>query len=845
YGTGAGVSTLDILEAGNIQSNLQSYMGGGSTVSEASVTGEAVSLDTSSTRIWLNTSLNTAKATLTKSDLPTVLADYTFSGNVEAKMTSTIKMGAGNPDGVTEASPENGGVVIFYNMPKSSSDPVVGLSLGSTAATNAILYNASATFKATNFTHADSEGENIQLFGRDFVISTATSTTELVLFSSAVEVALSVGGDAPTASTTATIGGTDYTVTLVTGSDTTATVSVGGEQKEITEGSSKKVGGIDVAVKSVTESEALNTIDATLLVGSEKITFTNGAAVTKGSDDDPVDGTTGYITGGTGAATSLTVAVYRASSSDDVLAAGESFVDPVFGSFKLDFVGLSSGFDDAGRDLITVENSGEDTMSITMTDSDSNEKSFDFAHNESGQWRLGDDGNYTLRVQEMANVTEDEYLILGNEDYGHLVQVTQIYNTTTGTNSVTGDKVTVQDVFSGESYSTVFSTTEGSGTLTIDGKAYTVTYTGAATPKAQFKYPTSDSASANALVFFPTIKTNGGALVTFYEPLVMDLSDADLGGSDLTTANFADGDGWTGITLDYTGQQNASSQNWTINSIEVIAGQAGSAEDDRVTMANATIGRFKYQFATAAANITTLYLTDPESGALISNPGVIVFEGKDDASEYEGYFVDLEDDPAGTANAGVGVQDVTFTDNRAHFSANMKSDSDITKDLDWYGTLVTTDKSDSDQYTITASMPAAQVYTQFYLGEVDATITGGGGTIPGGQLGDVTVKDSEVSSVSSKNLIVVGGSCINSAAAALVGGAHCGAAFTDATGVGSGQFLIKSYSGSTVSDKVALLVAGYEAADTVNAATYLRNQPVDTSSEYLGTSATTAELVVA
>jgi hypothetical protein len=42
---------------------------------------------------------------------------------------------------------------------------------------------------------------------------------------------------------------------------------------------------------------------------------------------------------------------------------------------------------------------------------------------------------------------------------------------------------------------------------------------------------------------------------------------------------------------------------------------------------------------------------------------------------------------------------------------------------------------------------------------------------------------------------------------------------------------------------MALLVAGYEAADTVNAATYLRTKTVDTSKEYLGTSATSATLV--
>ena len=100
------------------------------------------------------------------------------------------------------------------------------------------------------------------------------------------------------------------------------------------------------------------------------------------------------------------------------------------------------------------------------------------------------------------------------------------------------------------------------------------------------------------------------------------------------------------------------------------------------------------------------------------------------------------------------------------------------------------------------------------------------------------VKDTEISSVSTKNLIVVGGSCINSAAATLVGGAKCGAAWTTATGVGTGEFLIKGYATSSLTSKVALLVAGYEATDTAKAATYLTTSTVDTSKEYKGTTST-------
>jgi hypothetical protein len=130
-----------------------------------------------------------------------------------------------------------------------------------------------------------------------------------------------------------------------------------------------------------------------------------------------------------------------------------------------------------------------------------------------------------------------------------------------------------------------------------------------------------------------------------------------------------------------------------------------------------------------------------------------------------------------------------------------------------------------------------------YYGEevtADVMVVGGSSTISGGEsgLGNILVKDSEVSSVATKNLIVVGGSCINSAAAALVGGTKCGASWTAATGIGTGQFLIKGYADSTITSKLALLVAGYDAEDTVKATTYLVNKNVDTSKAYKGTSST-------
>lgn len=134
-------------------------------------------------------------------------------------------------------------------------------------------------------------------------------------------------------------------------------------------------------------------------------------------------------------------------------------------------------------------------------------------------------------------------------------------------------------------------------------------------------------------------------------------------------------------------------------------------------------------------------------------------------------------------------------------------------------------------------------YLNAYIAAPDTTLSGGDSTL--GE--NVIVTDAQVSSVSSKNLIVVGGSCVNTVAASLLGSSSplCGAGFTSASGVSPGGFLIKSYESPFATGKIATLVAGYEAGDTTNAATFLTTETVitDAGTAYSGTSATEATLI--
>lgn len=869
YGTGAGVSQLDLVQSGNIQANLQSKMGASSTSgTSVSTSGETASLDkgSSTDHIWLNTSLDSVTSSFTKSSLPTVLADYTFEGDVSSTLTESIKILTGATTG-TETSSDNLGTVIF-TKPKSGEDPAIGLSMG-TSQTVDPLYNATVTMTAINFTDPDSIGQELDLFGQKFTVSADTTLTSLVLLKQAQKLDLSIGtAGTSNPSAVVTISGKTYTIELTSADATTATVKVtdstgASDTKTVSEAKSKKIQGVQIAVTSATAgSQGINNAQASIIAGADKVTLTGGQKVTYGDDNTQIKGTYAYIKGSstagtTNATTEITVTVFANKTAESFVPAGGSFVDPVFGSFKLDFPGLNYPLDDASRDIIHVNNSGDKAMTLEFTDT--NGKTIDQvfvynatfastnAHNAQVQlpanWRLADDGNNSIYPFEGANLSEDEYTIVGNEDFGHLLQVSSLSNDST-TGHFTQDVADFEDIATSDIYHTAF-TSEGVGTVDIDGKSYTVQLTGDGT-YATLKYPTSESATVNTWVVYPTIQTKNGAKVALYEPLNASL--AAWNGTTATAATILQlpkGDGTYGsLTFTYAAYD-GSGNNWTVTD-GTTAKRISPNATVGLNYTAYTIGRLTYNVSSSGYNNNTvIHLVNPETTtADIKEPAVVVLEGKDKNSHYNAVVIDLVNAPAGTSTNAAEVNDVFFTSTYYHGSSTLASDSDITKDVDWFGTLVTTDSTDSNHKTVTVSYPKDQVYAKLYLGAAGSEVSSSGGTSGGStQLGNVLVKDSEVSSVNTKNLIVVGGSCINSAAAALVGGAKCGPDWTSATGVGTGEFLIKGYASSSLTSGTALLVAGYEAADTVNAATYLTTQTVDTSKAYKGTTSTSATLV--
>lgn len=197
-------------------------------------------------------------------------------------------------------------------------------------------------------------------------------------------------------------------------------------------------------------------------------------------------------------------------------------------------------------------------------------------------------------------------------------------------------------------------------------------------------------------------------------------------------------------------------------------------------------------------------------------------------------------------DAGDGTEP-TDTDGVTLFASEDGSDVDVGRVSSPLATWIEFDNPSGNALNdVKIVYSGSEAYAEVFVSEMATAFGTSDGSSGATELGSVTVTDAEAASVSSKNLIVIGGSCINKVAADLLGSATplCGQAFTDKTGIKAGEALIKSFSKN---GKVALLVAGYNAEDTTKAATYLVNTAVNTTvgSALKVTSATEATAITA
>lgn len=135
-------------------------------------------------------------------------------------------------------------------------------------------------------------------------------------------------------------------------------------------------------------------------------------------------------------------------------------------------------------------------------------------------------------------------------------------------------------------------------------------------------------------------------------------------------------------------------------------------------------------------------------------------------------------------------------------------ESTVTKGYQNYGTFVKETNPSGSSRTIEIDVPEAQVGGNLYVtsGSTVTASSASGGSMVAVEVVDATKLDSEVADAMAQNLIVVGGPCVNTVAAELLGNpVDCTEGFTP------GKARVKLFENG---ESVAMLVAGYSGADT-------------------------------
>ncbi|MBU1876116.1 MAG: hypothetical protein ABH824_01435 [Nanoarchaeota archaeon] len=150
-------------------------------------------------------------------------------------------------------------------------------------------------------------------------------------------------------------------------------------------------------------------------------------------------------------------------------------------------------------------------------------------------------------------------------------------------------------------------------------------------------------------------------------------------------------------------------------------------------------------------------------------------------------------------------------------------ETEVTYGYTSMGTFVKLAAPSSDPQELTLTYPKKQLLPQLYFtsGATTSTTTTGG-TLTSVMTVGATKLDSEVSSMEAQNLIVVGGPCVNTVAAELLGNpADCTEGFSP------GKARIKLF--EHANGNIAMLVAGYSGADTRLAGSVIANRYGDLS----------------
>ncbi len=632
----------------------------------------------------------------------------------------------------------------------------------------------------------DFEDKRITMFGKSYNIVKAVSGSDLItesvtltLMAGSVSEALQEGETA-----TYNIGGKDYEVALTfTDSSNRAKFTVNGESTPLMdEGDTETLSdGTVLGLSKVLYQDYAGGIHrADFFLGADKLELKDTNITAGGSsnelsfNDETIDGADVEITGAVltehtssadGELEIDKIVVNMTSQDDYYIGAGETLSGQaeveekglLFGDWDIRFDGMNSG---VGTDMIKLSDSAaEAEYEVTFTNIKGDTASLPFTYSASGtNLRLGDkNDNLTL---SRLDIHDEQYFILNDDtDQDSVTHIVQYKGA--DDQSKSDPRVDFRILTTGETVKRpiTFAKTRASATLQLSGTTYTIQNS--------------------------TTGTLGGTATK-------DWGIEVTGGSETNSS----------------GVYGAATDSVTYYNKNYLIGMGGAKIELTQLYTNTSVGSsWRGQYPSGSGNVSmNVSLIDSD---MIDDRATAPYMVANATVTASGGEVDLTNVAGGTAVAFASPDDdddnsYAWSINGAWIKHNSPSGSGTTADnleIEWPQQLRSV-----MAYVTSGAVTTGKKRT---------------GNLQQVQVVDATKLDSEVSSVTAQNIISVGGPCVNTVSAELMGNpSDCTAGFTP------GRAKIKLYENG---GNVAMVVAGFSGADTRLAGKVIAHRAADLS----------------
>ncbi|MCC5994598.1 MAG: S-layer protein [Candidatus Aenigmarchaeota archaeon] len=774
-------------------------------VSVATLTG-GVSLDTADTKLYLGDVVGKARPTVTENELPVLLA----SGSVQDEDLNTYEYLQ-----YLSFPREGEKYKITYEQEYASGglkDPVYKIVLGTSPSSTNYFVKAWVSFnKPLDATKAI--GKELTLFGKKFVISGETTSDQLVLFGVSQKTEVEIGE-----TKTITVGTKDYNVEMVgiSSNGTTAVIKVNGVVYNVKKGDSYNLGEASLYVHDVslfkkkdpTTGKLEETARIEISIGTDRYILKQGEAIKQGPKGREVE-IKGTNVGTLNPRGLSKIEIYFDGYSDatSYLKAGSEFTVPVFG-FKVRYEGPAP----IPSETITISPGGSLYYQLSFTDKFGKSGTITWAYYKEGYKLADSDGNQIAVVEGTPLTTSGggyRYTIVNAGGFPHLLKLISLEIKS----SQQYCKAEFQDVLSGATYK--FERSNLSGELTIDGQDYSINC------DAGNNNVVITWSPSGAKVVFPTLETKYGAKIALVNPGANQFTVAANGALNIILPTGS-------ITVE---DKDSTSESYDLKVTKINGVSLNNPIDVIASDTNydvVKVGNVYYALREPATPNGTLYIglddnqNNDNQDNVLGVPAVLLIEEplKGESDGNVAIFPVTYDSASSEQKLKLGFTNPIYVKGIGPIDTSLEK---VKHYVTAWGTKVVYDVTGAGTATIT--YPDSQVYHLVAVGENPSWTTAAteAGTyktyaplsLPVAKLAsEVTAADK-----TNANIVLVGGPCANSLVQALVDAGKLDASMTCAGGNPGpawtpGAAYVKVVEDAFTTGKVALVVAGTNAADT-------------------------------